>query len=176
MRSIALALLVIGLGACGSRRVNFPVDDNKVLSTVSSAELQEMCNSVISYSKDALNLACLSKGISAKFKQGGSEQSCQTTVSACQAEMQSKPLSCTLMDPKQLEGCTATVGEYEICINDSLEMISRMEGRLSCSISQSDLMSLAAEMQSYQSMPPSCQTLSKKCPKLMGSSSDSSGG
>jgi hypothetical protein len=168
MRRIGVALLVVGIASCGGpKKVSFPVDDAKVLSTVSAADLQAMCESVIVYAKDAFDMACLAKGIAAKLKAGGTDQACQTAIAACQAELQSKPLSCKLADPKQLEGCTATVAEYETCINDALAMLYKLQGRLSCSLSAADVASLAAEMQSLQSLPPSCQSFAQKCPKVM---------
>jgi hypothetical protein len=160
------AVLAIGIAGCGgAKHVTFPVDDAKVLSTVSTAELQSMCESVIIYAKDALDIACLTQGVSAKLKEGGTEQICQTKVNTCRAELQSKTLTCKLVDAKQLQGCNATVGEYETCINDTLVLLNTLRSKLSCSVSAADMATLSAEM---KSMPPSCQSFAAKCPQLMG--------
>ena len=72
-------------------------------------------------------------------------------------------LTVTVIDDDGNHGC-----RRPLCLNDALALADKMSSQLSCSMSQADMITLAAEM---QSMPPSCQSFSQKCPKLMGSSS-----
>jgi hypothetical protein len=168
MRHPVIVLLVTtGLLACGSRAVDFPVDSGKEMSTLTADELQAMCNAMKDSAKDGMEVVCLLQGVSLKFKPDGSEQACQTKVTSCLAELSAKTLDCNLVKPSMLEGCTATVGEYEKCLNDSLELATDLKSKLSCSMSLSDMMDLAQKMQAMQQMPSSCQTVVAKCPKLL---------
>ena len=159
-------LMMIGLGACGGgRQVNFPVDDSKVISTLSAAELQSMCDAMMDSAKYALDVACLSKGIAAKLKAGGTEQDCKTALDACRAEVATTTLACGLTQPGAVDGCNATVGEYELCLNDSLALAQQLQSKLSCSSSLTDLQNLATQL---GTTPASCTTFKAKCPKGMG--------
>ncbi len=129
MRHPVIVLLVtIGLLACGSRKIDFPVDSGKEISTLTADDLQAMCNAMKDSAKDGMEVVCLLQGVSLKLKPDGSEQACQTKVASCLAELAAKPLDCNLVKPSMLEGCTATVGEYEKCLNVSLELAK--EGRI----------------------------------------------
>ena len=173
MRSCILIVTLLGLSSCGGpKKVDFPVDDGKTLATLSPADYQAMCVSVLDYAQDAFELVCLSEGLAAKFQPGASEQACQTAVASCQAEYAAKPPNCELADTKALAGCAATVGEYEACLNDMLAMMDKVQGRMSCSISMSDMQQLAVEMQNMQTQPPSCQAVGAKCPGLTGGGED----
>jgi hypothetical protein len=170
MRRALITLALAGLSACGGRpTINFPVDDNRPVSSLTPAELQSMCNTMASSVGDALRMSCMMKGVMAKFEANGTTQTCQTSYDTCMAKYQGITANCTLTSTSDvLKDCTATVGEYEACVNDGLALLDTLNHRLSCSMSLGDLQNLAVEMQSAQQGPPSCQALAKKCPKLNG--------
>jgi hypothetical protein len=159
--------LVMAAAACGggAPQIHFPVDGAKVISTLSAAELQAMCDASLASAKYAFELACINKGLAAKFKAGGTEQACQAAVESCRAELSTAKLSCQLTKPGAVEGCAATVGELEVCMNDSLLLVDELMGKISCASSQADVQSLSTQ---YGSTPPSCSAVKAKCPKLTG--------
>jgi hypothetical protein len=167
-----LAAALLALSSCGdSRTVDFPVDDGKTMDTLTPAEAQAMCASLVSYTDESVKVACLAQGLGARFEMMGSQEACEAAVASCEAELQAQMPTCELAQGLRLENCSATVGEYEMCINDSLAMMDELKSKLSCSASLEELTKFYLEYletNSAPQLPASCQTLQAKCPGLIG--------
>lgn len=70
----------------------------------------------------------------------------------------------------EFESCTATVGEYERCLTDTMNLVDEFFNSLSCANAGNVDMSTLEEGNPLETMdpPPSCAALEEECPGLSG--------
>lgn len=178
--------LVLGAGlvlaACGDDgpgRLSTGVDTNKPIGTVTPQEADQICKSTQTWAKQAIaeakqrELTCrvtaLALAAGGAFAGGGMganeaqlRMTCQTSFDQCM--MAPVPTSSTV--PAMCQSfpatCTATVAEYEACLNDMPPFVDKtLETLPKCeTLTQLGLLSLLG-LQS--TLPATCQTFQTKC-------------
>src|SRR6187431_1778379 len=167
-----------GSGAAGapstsSGNYSSGVAGDKQLSSLSDQEVAGLCKKLGDYfttgpvGKDLQDFSCRFAGLFAGFAAQSDAElraACKTTYDACKAAPTKTESTCG----KPEASCTATVAEYDACVNDSVKALAALEGALpSC-----DKLTLAFLNSSDPGMssdpPASCTILDSKCPSAPG--------
>jgi hypothetical protein len=159
------------------------VDREKPLGTVTGPEAQSICDATQTWTREAIaqekqqQLACkLSATVAAALAgglgggAGGAgaaatdaelRMTCQTAYDQCLATpppQSSGPATCRAFPA----GCTATVAEYEACLNDMPAFVDQTIATLP-SCETLNRLSLLAVLNIANTLPPTCRTFQMKC-------------
>lgn len=151
---VAPALLVAACGD-GVPQASFPVQSSKTIESLTPTDLVAICGEMKRVMRAAVTkdeLCVMAGGLSAALSFG--KETCQDAYSACMQRPDEQlwaGYSCGL----KIEGCSATVQEFETCFNDSLVVLKDFVSDLSCSSTKK-----------APADPASCQALEAKCPGL----------
>jgi hypothetical protein len=175
--------LVVGLAACeddGPKRFSTGVDGSKPLGTVSGPEAQSICDATQTWTSQAIaqakqqQLACrvsstVIAGVGSGFGGGGGmvgsdeelRMACQAAYDRCAMTpppaMTAAP-TCQGFPP----GCTATVSEYETCLNDIPPFVDQTLAMLP-TCETLNRISILLVLNIVNTLPPSCKTFQMKC-------------
>jgi hypothetical protein len=147
---LSAAVLSLGLVACGGDGDGGSgVDSDKQLNELTDAEQIALCESFSaegeSISDETIKIIC----------HLFSAEECTTeSVNACIAQFsgqEPEPAECT---PEEIT-CTATVGEYENCLDATIAQVKQIAGEINC-----------ANAADYAELdqPAACQAIETKCP------------
>jgi hypothetical protein len=181
-RRAARIVFVMGLiagcgGDDGSAGVSTGLPTQQKLSTLDDDEVKQACRSVsdaamMVITPSAIQRAsCLSLGVQAGLNGSGSEAKvdvakCQQAVDTCvsSAGKETKDnYECDSASANDVQGCEATVGEYETCFNSFLNLLQQRLTQLTCQNAEK-LSGSAYEQDVDASSIPDCQNLMTKCP------------
>ncbi len=168
LRLSLLSALILPAVACkGPTGLNA----DKNLNDLSADEKKSGCESLVEYSEkkisedDVKRLACITVAV-LDVAFGGSEESCNSTYDQCLQEAtatQDGNTSC------ELEGditCTATVEEYEACVDERIDATLELIKSFSCA----ELVKMSGEEPAPEGEDESlCSALAQKCPGLFSS-------
>jgi hypothetical protein len=181
-RRAARMVFVLGLiagcgGDDGSSGVTTGLPSQQKLSTLNDDEVKQACHSV----SDAATMvitptaiqraSCLSLGVQAGLSVSGTQAKvdvakCQQAVDTCvtnAGELMEEDADCDSASAKDVDGCEATVGEYETCFNSFLNQLQQRLTQLTCQNAEKLSESGYAEDVDANSIPE-CQSLMTKCP------------
>lgn len=178
MNRLAIGFAVVGTlfslacdsddeGGGGSGTFNTSVGSSKTIDKLSSAESAQFC-------KDAEAWAdSFSKSIGPKFcKVAGlltdSKAECEKTVSDCVKEVSVPDESTGMCMPP--ENCTATVGEVEKCLNDTVTTLNSFLDKFPTCAQIAD--GSGSVPLSEPAQPASCKAIEKTCPDVAGVGSE----
>jgi len=113
---------------------------------------------------------CLGEGLSAKFSGDNETATCEAAVSECHAarDAESPPAETVAAEPdtcdpegitNDLEGCEATVGDFEACSNASLAMFDELMATYTCAMTLDQAMALQDTMREENFLPAECDVL-----------------
>jgi hypothetical protein len=184
-QGLVWALLVGMLPACGggdgsSSGVDTGLPTTQKLSTLSDDEVKQVCHRVneaatLTLTSTAVQQAsCLSVGVKAGLTVSGSEVTidvtkCQQAVDSCAT----KPTATTSTDDKQdcdsasakdVDGCEATVGDYETCMNLLLGQVKHRLDELTCQNAMKIQSTGYDDKDPDPANIPQCQSIKTKCP------------
>jgi hypothetical protein len=183
-RSLSLSLtLLLALGLSSgcdsgdggeSAAFSTGLPSSSVLGDLTADEAVLLCEAAVTMYEEveALNQAmdpCLGEGLSAKFGGDNETATCEAAVSDCQAAGAAEPRpeiggtdGPPTCDPEgitnDLEGCTATVGDFEACTNATLAMFNEMQAVFTCEMTLDQAMSMQ-DMDGDDAMPSECDVL-----------------
>ena len=178
----------VGVGAAcggdsdggGSGRADTGLPPAQELGDVTPAEFERACNSVQAsvdrrFSQERIDrLICELLGASFSNDAGTCRDVAADCIANPPAELEEVMTEDVAGMPElgcgegpgaaNFEGCTATVGEFETCINDALGLIDQFFEQFSCA--HAGNVDLAALMDSgpLDEPPPSCVALDMECP------------
>ncbi|MCG5052092.1 MAG: hypothetical protein KA712_03945 [Myxococcales bacterium] len=162
-----------GTGTGGLGGIDTRLDKNKRVDQLSPDELAQACKDFQNWGADfeaALTpKLCRVAGVLAAVGSPGSPaanpgQSCQAAVAACEASATPDAGAPTETDCTAPENCTATVGELETCLNDSLARADTFLSAFpSCAMLAAGTGSLPLGLPQN---PASCAPVEQKCPDL----------
>ena len=179
--SVLLGLVagLLGTIACDDdpSKLSTGVDGSKAVGTVTPSEAEQICKSTETWAKRAIaeakqkELTCrIGALVVAAGGLGGSTPSpeaqlrmaCQTSFDQCMMAAFPDAGSVAPMCQSFPAGCTATVAEYEACLNDVPQFVDRTIMNLPrCeTLTQLSLISLLGLA---STLPPTCQTFQMKC-------------
>jgi hypothetical protein len=123
-----------------------------VFGSATAAELEAICTAHKSDLTSLALSACLVDGLGES-----TAAACETKRSACTADPTKTTIDCSKSDPKSLQGCSVTVGEFESCLTELVGYF----GMLSC-----------ADAGKTPPIPPSCYaSLMSRCQSIFSPSS-----
>ncbi len=169
LRLTLLSALILPAVACKGPT---GLKGDKKLNELSDDEKKSGCESLVEYSDkkisedDYKRFACTSVAIfDVAF--GGTEESCNTAFDQCLQDVTTNEddteTSC------ELEGditCTATVEEYEACVDERIELTLELINSFSCA----KLVEMAGDPPPEEEEDDSlCSALAQKCPGLFSS-------
>lgn len=143
-RSLTLPLLtltLLGSIACGSKddsngptRVESGIDDSKPLNTLTPTEVEQLATAVMQTMLDSqiIERLCVASALFGEEVANQTEAevaSCEELTNTC---LEGITTGSTTQDPTVLANCTATVGQYEACLNAVLGLAQNLLGGLSC--------------------------------------------
>ncbi len=156
-------------GGMGST-VNSGVDDSKMLSMLTSAEVQQLGEGVLQAQSGAafLDGACKFAGVLSSAAIGGNAaptpqqvQMCNDTYIQCKTDSQSAPAApvgpAAPTGTAAFAGCNITVAQYETCMTELLDIYAETFGALACD-QPLDLSAMPTP-----SMATACDVLSTQC-------------
>jgi hypothetical protein len=162
-----------GSGGTGSGNVDSGSPEGTPANELTDAQVQAFCDSVgkateAAIGADAQAATC---GFSAYFVatlSGGDAAACQMAYDECaSAPPDTTSEECT----KPSDTCTATVGEIEACLSDSLAQMKQLLAALpGCDDLGKDVGEPSLESES----PASCAVVQEKCPEALDNVPDSS--
>jgi hypothetical protein len=174
-----VGVLLAGCGDDKPSRLSTGVDGSKPLGGTTPAEADAICKSTQTWAKQAFaaekqkELTCRisSIGVAAAGTLAGGGQAgndaqlrmaCKTAYDQCMTAPATDPSSNPAMCQGFPSSCTATVAEYEACLNDVPPFVDQTVAMLpTCeTVSQLSLLSLLAVA---NTLPPSCKTFQMKC-------------
>jgi hypothetical protein len=160
VKALPFLFAMVCAGGCGGGGpVNFSVDGERPLSSLTDAEIDKTCYELklgmsTYFSADEI---CTMAGLAMRELSKKDASYCEQFREACLAYPIDyyDSMSCDLKD-EDLSSCSATVAELEACANDQLKASKSMAAGLTCSSS----------LQSYENVAPpaSCQALQATCP------------
>ena len=182
-RSLAL-LAAVALAGCGDdkpKALSTGVDGNKPLGTVTPGEAQSICNATQSWSNQTVTrekqqqLTCRlsSTAIASLGARGGGMAGAPVTDAQLQMTCQTAYDRCTMMPlpPASTAAptcqafpatCTATVAEYEACLNDVPPFLDQTLAMLpTCEML--NRLSVLTILNLPNTLPASCKTFQSKC-------------
>lgn len=163
-----------GTGGSGSGSVDSGAPEGTPANELTDAQVTALCESMgkaaqTALGADAQEATC---GFTAYFvasltPEGDAAAACQTAYDECLREpTDTTQEECT----KPSESCTATVGEIEACLNDSLAQVKKLlSGLPGCEDVGKDVGTPSLGGTS----PPSCQVVQEKCPEVLDNVPDS---
>ena len=157
---IALFVSSLSMAACGGGDGGGSgVDGSKNLSTLSDAEIIEICeysDSLINQAKSD-ELSCYVTGIF----QASETEDCQTIADACITDIVPEDSDCSTAPDDALPACAAevTVSEMETCISAQASQFNSIS--IDCDTTPAELSEL-----SEQPLPAACAPVEEKCPEL----------
>jgi hypothetical protein len=179
--SVVPVLMAGGCGDDSNGKLSTGVDKDKPLGGVSPAEAEQICRSTEIWAKRAIaeskqkELTCRISGLvvagTAGLSPGGMgttvsdaqlQMSCKATEDQCLATATPAPTGNAGMCPAFPAGCTATVAEYEACLNDVPPFVDQTASTLPRCETLNRL-SLLSLLGLANSLPPSCRTFQMKC-------------
>ena len=137
-------------------------DDERVLTTLTETETQDVCERFVASSDndDALVFACYTLAV---FSSGVDESvDCEEVAMNCIASPEdSETTDCSDTSINIIpENCTATVGELEACLRDFEENDATLADGLTCE-------NFEMRTENAPEEPASCMVLNQKCPGLI---------
>ena len=182
-RSLAL-LLAVALAGCGddkSSALSTGVDRNKPLGTVTPSEAQAICNATQTWTNQTITrdkqqqVTCrvTSNAIAALSARpavmGGPavtdaqlQMTCQAAYAACTMRPAPEPGNTPPTCQAFPASCTATVGEYETCLNDVPPFLDMTLATLpTCEMLTR--ISILSVLNLPNTLPASCKTFQSKC-------------
>lgn len=183
-----VTVLALALAACddsSSSTFSSGVDSNKQLSQLSPTELNKVCTGSAEFLADSeavKQLQCKSSSLSSLLS--GGAPACDQAYEAClkgdagvsidiDAGVDDAGVSdagaapaCTVP-----ASCTATVGEYDKCVNDGRKVIEN----LNSAFKKCDLNSVTGLDAAAFEEPASCIVMDQKCPGMLSSPVPSDG-
>jgi hypothetical protein len=170
---------VVGLLGCGGNGNGFStgVDPSKPLGSLDQNEFNQICASVRSWLTNTQDrtrkLSCQVSAVS-RARVGATTDAdiklrCQQRYDECVAGLAAQgdagaPRVSTTTCTKPPASCTATVGEYEACVNDTSAEYDRVFGMVPTCSSLTLMSSAMLNSTNFRPMSPaSCQALSTKC-------------
>jgi hypothetical protein len=179
---VAAAMLFAGVMACdgGDDGGGSTVDlgnDSTVASSLTPVEAEQKCELVqekmekVAESSDAKHATCLLSGVFAMAFGGDDPAVCQQTYDACMAQpLEQEDDGDDCKDAyKDLENCTATLGEIEACMNDSIAAQKQAFAeikKLNCSSTEEEFDALDDVFEDEEIA--SCKIVEQKCPGMVG--------
>lgn len=201
------ALSCLLFTACGGDEggsgVSTGLPEDKQLSELTVDDLMMACETVsaslgnIVSEDDGKRIACTTQAIPSSFtvkdgKATGDVAKCKQLVNDCLAAPAGSgpgtesPIETDLSDKmdcsadgtaEQFEGCTATVGEYEACIDAVIGEFNRFFGLINCdSLSNPEMVRDSVSGGIDIPSLPACQGLPAKCPNLSFGADDEESG
>lgn len=168
------------------------IDSSKQAGSLSDAEKQQYCKDATNYinsnvsDTDSKKVSCFSKAVQSIYTSGSPPTSDADLQSKCKSaynDCMSKPLdkgdagtsTSSSCSPSEFTNCTATVGELNQCVQDSVAAMKTAYATFdtACDKIQMDGGGL---QQSASSEPASCKALETKCPGMKSSTSGSGTG
>ncbi len=176
----------------GGSGLSTGLPEDKQLSELTVDDLMMACESVsaslggIITAEDTKRIDCTARALPSSFmvkdgKATGDVAKCKQLVNEClaapaQPAGDRPPIDTDLGDEmdcsaegaaEQFEGCTATVGEYEACVNAVIGEFERFYTLISCdSLSNPEMVRANASAGIDIPGLPACQALPAKCPNL----------
>ncbi len=177
---------VVGLLGCGGSGFSTGVDPSKPLGSLNQNEFNQICASVQSWQSNTQDrtrkLSCRVSAVSLARVGATTDADiklrCQQRYDECVARIAMRADAGAAAMPttscnKPPVSCTATVGEFEACVNDTNAEYDRILGMVPTCASLTLMSSAMLNSTNFRTMAPaSCQALSTKC----GNSSVMSGG
>ncbi|MEZ4474485.1 MAG: hypothetical protein R3F60_27590 [bacterium] len=182
---ISLAFLALPLVACdddggggGGTTVSSGVETEKVVSDLSDAEGQQICDAAANKTASVITPARACTAILAAFSPDA--QTCRNAISDCVQEFTSEPATdeeCLLADATKREGCAATVAEVEGCLSAAIGAASTALARVSCNDAGNaqKLEQILASSPSGPQDVPACASVVEKCPDIFPADDDDFG-
>jgi len=161
-------------GTGGTVPVNTGLPPSKVLSSLTAAEGQTLCNSLVQTTQSVFGngqlerFTCTISALPTSIRQNASgmaeldRAACEQSVSSCIAEggETTAQNNCAEADLSMaFAGCEATVSELQACLGASLALMRALIQQVTCSAPLSELM-----MGSGFVEPVACETFDMKCP------------
>jgi hypothetical protein len=149
------------------------IDGQRPLAGLSASESGRLCTTAQTWARDAIPLfkramlVCKSGSLAAVVIKGSMQgpgrlqEVCQQTYDEClrHSDMAPAAISCPTAGP----GCTATVADYEACLNDFPASFDRSIAAIpSCDMLTLD--ALFGITTAASILPPSCLAFKMKCP------------
>lgn len=181
-------LALCGAAACGgdddANGIVTGLPAEQKLSTLTDADAKKACQSVNNGASAVITPTALARAIcvpigveaAVTYSNGAASVDlgkCQQVVDTCVSSGDEEDDEvveidedddCDQASASDLEGCEATVGEYEACINLMLSEVQRRLAELTCQNAEK----LSSESYSNDELDPSqipqCQTIMTKCP------------
>ena len=187
---VAGSLLVAAMAGCGGSTstslggFQSSVPEETELDKLSTAQSQTLCSELQSFQNHSgLGVAekkglCVALGeISAAFlpdplTNAGVQAACTSTYNQCVGE--TPTFECQLAG--DTTGCTATVGEYEACLNDTTKQVLDALSSLPTCADLTAAQVMMTGTSTPEAPAPSCDTFNAKCPQFaVGDSTSTSG-
>lgn len=146
------------------------VSQTRKLSSLSVSEKTEICDAARNFSNLSdlgqelctISTVVLLDSLETNFGSDFTEQDCKDGVASCESDPAAITCSLTGAD---LSGCTATVGDYEDCLNAVTESVSDVVDVFSCAeAAQPGQSSAIAAAQNKVQVVPECEALKVTCP------------
>jgi hypothetical protein len=170
---IAVVCAALACGGDRSSRFASGIDGDRPLVDLTPAEAERLCTSAQTWAKDAIPLfkramlVCKSGALAALALAGGQHPGqfqavCQQTYERCleRSGMTPAAVNCPTPGP----GCTATVADYEACLNDFPASFDRTVAAIpSCDMLTLDAI-FTSGFTAAAILPPSCAAFERSCP------------
>jgi hypothetical protein len=172
LAAVTCTLLACG-GDSGPTKYASGIDGQRPLAGLSASEAGQLCMSAQSWARDAIPLyqramlVCKSGALAAVVIEGSREgpgrlqEICQETFDGClqHSDMAPAAISCPTPGP----GCTATVADYEACLNDFPASFDRSVAAIP-SCDKLTLDAIFGLTNAASILPPSCVAFKMRCP------------
>jgi hypothetical protein len=178
--SIGASLTAVGCGDDKPSGFRTGVDGSKTIGTATPAEAEQICRSTETWARAQLadskqrELACriealgaaasglLAPGANPTVMPAQLQTTCRATLDQCLAAGAPSAMPSMAACPSFPPTCTATVAEYEACLNDVPPFVDKSAASLpTCeTLNPVSLLALASLV---STAPASCQTFQMKC-------------
>jgi len=160
-----------GAPATNSGSFSSGLPEDKQLGALTDAEAEALCKRIEGYFADDTTVgknvdeflcrftSALTALFAAPETDAALQSSCKSLYASCIASPTMSSGTCEKPDAT----CTATVAEYEACMNDQLALLNQL-GSAVPSCDQITLSSSSTLLSGVGEAPASCQTLEAKCP------------
>jgi hypothetical protein len=174
-----LVVAMLGLVACddggddsgggGGGSFNTGVDGSKQVGQLTDEEANQVCRASDAYGSDLLTKeqSCVFGALLFAQDTAGCEEFAQMCREA--PEEPDEPDACDEGLPPEVEGCTATVDEFEACTEASANQLRNTVAGLSCA----DAGNAEALQAAFNATPPAaCTNIQMKCPNAFNDSGE----
>jgi hypothetical protein len=165
-------VLVWGLlGACGDHGFSIGIPADKGLGTLDSTQAAQMCTAADSYldgkaQRASCKFGAVGTAVTRGISNDDARRICRIYLDAC-LTMPAADVIDTLNCKAPDASCTATVGEYEACLNDVASEYDRRIASLSgCDGLILSRSALPAITLLPPQLPSSCSALTSECPTI----------